>query len=70
MVPNHEKKEIITCIRVCHDLRNNIDSKKIGVKRSISYENKTSMSFIPMRRMCLWCPTMKKGDYYLHPCLS
>ena len=33
IVPNHEKKKINTCIHVCHDWRNNIDSKKWSKKK-------------------------------------
>ena len=31
-------------------------------KRSFSYETKASMSFIPIRRMCLWHPIMKRKE--------
>ena len=31
-------------------------------KRSFSYETKASMSFIPIRRMSLWCPIMKRKE--------
>ena len=34
-------------------------NSKIGNKRSFSYETKASISLIPTRRMCLWCPIMK-----------
>ena len=30
--------------------------------RSFSYETKASMSFIPMRRMSLWCSIMKRKE--------
>ena len=35
---------------------------KIGNKKSFSYETKASISLIPMRRMCLWCPIMKRKE--------
>ena len=35
-------------------------NSKIGGKRSFSYETKASISLIPRRRMCLWCPFMKR----------
>ena len=34
-------------------------NSKIGNKRSFSYETKATISLIPKRRMCLWCPIMK-----------
>ena len=37
-------------------------NSKIGNKRSFSYETKASISLIPMRRMCLWCPIMKRKE--------
>ena len=45
-------------IHVCPNWQMNINSKN-GKKRSFSYETKASISFIPMRRMCLWCQIMK-----------
>ena len=36
-------------------------NSKIGNKRSFSYETKASILLIPMRRKCLWCPTMKRN---------
>ena len=35
-------------------------NSKIGNKRSFSFETKASISLIPMRRMCLWLPIMKR----------
>ena len=43
---------------------------KNGGGKSFLYETKASMSSIPMRRMCLRCPIIKKGDYYVLLCLS
>ena len=39
-------------------------------KRSFSYETKASMSFIPMRRMSLWCSIMKRKEIamWIHVC--
>ena len=37
-------------------------NSKICNKRSFSYETKASISLIPMRRMCLWCPIMKRKE--------
>ena len=42
----------------------NFNSKK-GNKRSFSYETKASISFIRSRRMCLWCPIMKRKEIVL-----
>ena len=41
--------------------KTNINSKN-GRNRSFSYETKPSISFIPMRGMCLWCPIVKWKD--------
>ena len=39
-----------------------------GSKISFSYETKALISFMPIRRMCLRCPMMKKKrDYYVNP---
>ena len=61
MVPNYEKKEIIMWIDVYPNRKMNFNSKN-GRKRSFSYETKPSISFIPMRGMCFWCPIMKWKD--------
>ena len=37
-------------------------NSKIGNKRSFSFETKASISLIPTRRMCLWCPIMKRKE--------
>ena len=37
-------------------------NSKIGDKRSFSFETKASISLIPTRRMCLWCPIMKRKE--------
>ena len=46
-------------IRVCPNWPMNINSKN-GRKRSFPYETKAPISFVPMRRMCLWCPIIKR----------
>ena len=67
--PIIERKEIIMWIHVYPNWNTNFNSK-IGNKRSFSYETKASISLIPRRRMCLWCPiTKRKGiimwiDFY------
>ena len=57
--PIAKRKEIIMWIDVCPNWNTNFNSK-IGNKRSFSYETKSSISLIQKRRMCLWCPIMKK----------
>ena len=48
-------------IHVYPNWKTNFNSK-IGNKRSFSYETKASISLIPMRRMCLWCPIMRRKE--------
>ena len=48
-------------IHVYPNWKMNFNSKN-GYKRSFSYESKASISFIPMKRMCLWCPIMKRKE--------
>ena len=45
-------------IHVYPDWKTKFNSKN-GIKRSFSYKTKSSISFIPMRRIWLWCPIMK-----------
>ena len=54
-------KEIIMWIHAYPNWKTNINSKN-GNKRSFSYEAKASISFIPTRSMCLWCPIMKRKE--------
>ena len=56
--PIMKRKEIIIWIHVYLNSKMNLNSKK-GRKGSFSYETKALISFIPMRRICLWCPMMK-----------
>ena len=51
-------------IHVSPNRQTNFNSKN-GRKRSFCYVNKASISFIPMCRMYLWCPIMKKRAYYV-----
>ena len=57
--PIMKKKVIIMWIHVYPNWNTNFNSK-IGNERSLSYETKASISLIPTRRMCLWCPILKK----------
>ena len=56
-----KRKEIIMWIDVCPNWNTNFNSKT-GNKRSFFYETKASVSLIPMRRMCLWCPITKRKE--------
>ena len=57
--PIMKRKEIFMWIEVYPNRKTNFNCK-IGNKRSFSYETKSSISLIPKRRMCLWCPITKK----------
>ena len=37
-------------------------NSKIGKKKCSYYETEASISLIPTRRMCLWCPIMKRME--------
>ena len=56
-----KRNEIIMWIVVYPNWNTNFNSK-IGNKGSFSYETKASISLIPKRRMCLWCPIMKRKE--------
>ena len=53
--------EIIMWIHFYPNWKTNFNSRN-GNKKSVSYETKASISFIPSRRMCLWCPIMKRME--------
>ena len=57
--PIMKGEEITLWIYVYPNWKTNFNSKKRW-KESFSYETKASMSFIPMSRMSLWCPIMKR----------
>ena len=57
--PIMKRKEIIIWIHVYPNWKTYFNSK-IGNKKSFSYETKASISLIPKKRMCLWCPITKK----------
>ena len=61
MMPNHEKKGDYYVNPSYFNWNTNFNSK-IGNKRSFSYETKASISLIPKRRMCLWCPITKRKE--------
>ena len=60
IVPN-QKKKIILGIHVSKNRPTNINSKN-GGKRCFSLEIKASITFIPMRRMNLWPPIIKRNE--------
>ena len=59
--PIMKRKEIIMWIHVYPNWNTNFNSKQ-GNRRSFSYDTKASISLIPMTRMCLWCPIMKRKE--------
>ena len=59
--PISNKKEIIMWICVYPNWQTNFYCKS-GKKRSFYYETKASMSFIPIRRICLWFLIMKRKE--------
>ena len=59
--PIMKRKEIITWTHFYPNWKSNFNYKN-GRKRCISCETKPSISFIPMRKMCLWCLIMKKKN--------
>ena len=62
--------KIITGIQVCLIWQANFRSTKNGVNKSFSCETKASRTFIPMRRISLWCLILKKKDItiWIHVC--
>ena len=59
--PIMKRKEIIMWIHVYPSWKAYFNSK-IGRNRSFSFKTKASMSFIPTRRMCLWCLILKRKE--------
>ena len=62
--PIMKRKEIIMWIHVYPNWKTYFNSK-IWNRRSFYYETKASISLIPTRRMCLWCPIMKRKEIIL-----
>ena len=56
-----KRKEIIIWIHVYPNWKTYFNSK-ISNKGSFSYETKESISLIPKRRICLWCPITKRKE--------
>ena len=69
VVRNHEEEEIIHASMFI-----TIDEitliPKNGGKKMFSYQTKASLPFIPISRMCLWCPIMKSKEIIscIHVC--
>ena len=59
--PIMKRKEIVVWIHVYPNWKMNFNSEN-GNKRSFSYQTKASISFIPIRRTCLWCTIMKWNE--------
>ena len=59
--PIMKGKEIITWIYLYLNWKMNFNFKN-NRKRSFTYDIMASISFIPIKRMCLWCPIMKKNE--------
>ena len=59
--PIVKRKKIIMWIHVYTNWKMNFDSKS-GRKWSFSFETKVSIIFIPMSKICLWCPMMKRKE--------
>ena len=59
--PIMKRNEIILWIYVYPNWKTYFNSK-ICNKRSFSFETKAPISLIPMRRMCLWFPIMKRME--------
>ena len=59
--PIMKKRKIIMWTHVCLSWQKYFVSKTVW-KKSFSYETKALISFIPIMRMCLWCPIMKRED--------
>ena len=59
--PIMKRNEITICIHVYPNWKTYFNSK-IGNKRSFSFETKASISLIPTRRICLWCPIRKRKE--------
>ena len=69
--PIMKENETIMWIHVCLNWQTYINSKNVR-KRCFSYKTKASISFIPMRRMCLRCPVLKikKITIWIRVCLN
>ena len=59
--PIMKRKKIIIWIYVYPNWKTNFNTK-YNYKRSFSNETKASISFIPWKRMCLWCSIMKRKE--------
>ena len=61
MMPNHQKKGYYY-VNLCYSNRKTNFNSKNHWKSYFFIETKASISFIPMRRMCLWCLIIKRKE--------
>ena len=61
ILPNQEKKGNYFVNSCLSHGKKNFNSEN-SRKRNCSYETKTLISFIPTRRMWLWCPILKRKE--------
>ena len=59
LCPIMKRKKIMMWIYIYPNWKSNFNSENYK-KRCFSFETKALISFIPMRRICLWCPILKK----------
>ena len=59
--PNMKREKIIMWIHVYPNWKMNLNSKS-GRKTSFFYEPKAAKSFIPTRRIWIWCPNTKREE--------
>ena len=59
--PIEKNRVIIIWILVYPNWNTNFNSK-IGNKKRFSFQTKASISLIPIRRMCLWLPIMRRKE--------
>ena len=68
MVPNQEKKEVITCFEVCPNWRTNFDSKKMVEGKAFLMKPKHHCHFFQWGE-CVYDAQLI-GDYFMYPSLS
>ena len=69
-VPNHEKKRDYYLHPCISELMDKFWFQKTSGKERFCDEAKVSVSFIPIRKMCLWCLIMKRKEIItsIHVC--
>ena len=61
LCPIIKREEIVMWISVYPNWKRNMNSKN-GRNSCFSYEAEASISFIPIRSMCLWCLIVKRKE--------